>query len=113
MVLRALFVIILFLAPAATAWSHHFRYTASLTGAAESPANASPGVGHVVITIDFDENAMEIETDFDSLLGTVTEAHIHAPTALAGLGIADPASQVPTFDSFPEGVSSGNYDGEF
>jgi hypothetical protein len=113
MALRASLVIVFLLAPAATAWSHHFRYTANLTGPAESPANASPGMGHVVITIDFDENAMEIETNFDGLLGTVTEAHIHAPTALVGLGVADPATQLPTFESFPEGVSSGDFDGEF
>lgn len=113
MVLRALLLIVLLIAPAATAWSHHFRYTANLTGPAESPVNASPGLGHTVITIDFDENVLEIETDFDGLLGTVTDAHIHATTAIADSGVADPATQLPTFTDFPAGVSSGSYDHEF
>ena len=113
MALRALLLTALLLAPAATAWSHHFRYTANLTGPAESPANASPGFGHAVITIDFDENVLEIETDFEGLLGTVTEAHIHAPTASVGIGVADPATQLPTFADFPEGVTSGSYENEF
>src|SRR5262245_37949653 len=64
--------------------AHHFRYTGYLTGAAESPANASPGLGHVVLTIDFDENVLEVDADFDELLGTVTQAHVHAPTAAIG-----------------------------
>src|SRR4051812_22633213 len=109
MALRALLVTALLLAPAATAWPHHFRFTANLTAAAESPANASPGLGHTVITIDFDENVLEIETVFEGLLGTVTEAHIHAPTTLVGTGAADPATQLPTFADFPAGVSSGSY----
>jgi hypothetical protein len=90
--------------------AHHFRYTAYLTGPAESPANASPGFGHVVITIDFDENLMEIETEFEGLLGTVTEAHIHAPTAAVGIGVADAATQLPTFEDFPVGVTFGTYE---
>jgi CHRD domain len=113
MALRALLLTVLLLAPAAPAWSHHFRYTANLTGPAEFPANSSSGFGHAVITIDFDENVLEIETDFEGLLGTVTEAHIHAPTASVGIGVADPATQLPTFTDFPEGVSSGSYEGEF
>jgi hypothetical protein len=107
---RTLLLTALFLAPAPPAWSHHFRYTANLTGTAESPANASPAFGHVVITIDFDENAMQIETEFEGLLGTVTEAHIHAPTAAVGVGIADAATQVPTLEDFPVGVTSGVYE---
>jgi hypothetical protein len=113
MALRAVLLIVLLFAPAATVWSHHFRYTGYLTGPAESPANASPGLGHIVITIDFDENIMEVESEFEGLLGTVTAAHIHAPTASVGSGVADPATQLPTFADFPEGVSSGSYDGEF
>jgi hypothetical protein len=110
---RALLLTALSLAPAATAWSHHFRYTAYLTGPAESPANASPALGHVVITIDFDENAMQIETEFEGLLGAVTEAHIHAPTTAVGVGVANPATQLPSFADFPDGVTSGTYENEF
>jgi len=98
-------------APAALA--HHFRYTAYLTGTAESPANPSPALGHVVLTIDFDENVLEVDATFDELLGNVTQAHIHASTAAVGAGIADAATMVPSFDAFPTGVTSGDYAHEF
>lgn len=95
------------------AFAHHFRYTAYLTGTAESPANPSPATGHVVLTIDFDENVLEVDATFDELLGNVTQAHIHAPTAAVGSGVADAATMVPSFDAFPTGVTTGDYAQEF
>ena len=70
------------------AQAHHFRFTANLTGAAESPPNGSTGFGHAVITLDVDEGIMEIQTSFSGLMGTVTAAHIDAPTAVSGSGSA-------------------------
>jgi hypothetical protein len=93
--------------------AHHFRFTANLTGPAESPPNVSTGFGHAVITLDVDEGVMEIQTSFNGLLGTVTAAHIHAPTAVSGSGTADPATQLPSFADFPTGVSEGDYEHEF
>jgi hypothetical protein len=110
---RALLAIILTLPLSAAAFGHHFRYTAKLTGPAESPPNASLGLGHVVVRVDFDMNTLEINTMFDGLVGTVTEAHIHAPTASVGSGTAIAATPVPAFADFPLGVSSGDYEGEF
>jgi hypothetical protein len=95
------------------AFAHHFRYTAYLTGPAESPPNASTAIGHAVITLDVDEVVMEVEATFSGLAGTVTAAHIHAPTAAVGSGTADVATQVPSFADFPLGVDEGDYDHEF
>ena len=95
-------------APAALA--HHSRYTADLTGAAESPANGSAAIGHAVITIDFDLLTMRVAATFSGLEGTVLSAHIHGPTTESGEGTADVITQVPTFTGFPSGVTSGSYD---
>ena len=90
--------------------AHHSRYTADLTGAAESPPNSSAAIGHAVVTIDFDLLTMRVATTFSGLEGTVTAAHIHGPTAESGEGIADDMTQVPSFIGFPSGVTSGSYD---
>jgi len=93
--------------------AHHLRYTADLTGPAESPANNSPGLGHVVVTLDLDLAVMEIEALFSGLEGSVVAAHIHAATAETGSGTAGVATQEPTFADFPAGVTSGTYEHEF
>jgi hypothetical protein len=95
---------------AQSALAHHSRYTADLTGAAESPPNGSAAIGHAVITIDFDILTMRVATTFSGLEGTVMAAHIHGPTAESGEGIADVMTQVPTFIGFPSGVTFGSYD---
>jgi hypothetical protein len=93
-----------------SALAHHSRYTADLTGAAESPPNSSAAIGHAVITIDFDILTMRVATTFSGLEGTVMAAHIHGPTAESGEGLADVMTQVPTFIGFPSGVTSGSYE---
>jgi hypothetical protein len=98
---------------AANALAHHFRFTANLTGSAEAPPNSSSGIGHVILTLDVDEGTMEVEATFAELAGTVTEVHIHAPTTAVGSGIADAATQQPSFTDFPMGVPQGDYDHEF
>jgi hypothetical protein len=95
---------------AQSALAHHFRYTADLAGAAESPSNGSAAIGHAVITIDFDLLTMRVATTFSGLEGTVSAAHIHGPTAETGQGLADVMTQVPSFTGFPSGVTSGAYD---
>jgi hypothetical protein len=88
-------------------------YTASLSGAAESPPNASPGTGSVLVTIDDVLNTMRVQADFTGLTGTTTAAHIHCCTAVAGAGNAAVATQLPSFTDFPLGVTSGTYDHTF
>jgi hypothetical protein len=98
---------------AADTLAHHFRFTAYLTGTAESPPNSSDAIGHVVLTLDVDEGIMDVDTTFAELTGTPTAAHIHAPTTAVGSGTADPATQLPSLTDFPTMVHEGDYQHEF
>jgi hypothetical protein len=88
-------------------------YTATLTGAAEASPNASPGTGFAQVDIDDVAHTMNVFVSFEGLLGTVTAAHIHGPTADPGVGTAGVATTTPTFPGFPGGVSAGVYDEAF
>ena len=88
-------------------------YTASLSGANELPPNGSPGTGHSVVTVDAAAMTMRVNVTFSGLLAPTTASHIHAPTAVAGIGTAGVATAVPTFTGFPLGVTSGTYDHTF
>lgn len=85
-------------------------YTASLTGPGESPPNASTATGSARITFDNTANTLRVTASFTGLTGTTTAAHIHAATALPGVGTAIVATTTPTFAGFPLGVLSGTYD---
>lgn len=82
-------------------------YTATLTGPDENPPNASPGTGVVTVEYDPDTHLLDVETSFAGLLGETTIAHIHCCVAPPGNII--PATQVPSFEGFPQGVTSGNF----
>lgn len=83
-------------------------YTASLTGAAENPPNASPGTGFVQVEYDALTHLLHVQVDFENLIGTTTAAHIHCCVDAPGnVGVATPT---PTFPGFPAGVTSGSYD---
>jgi len=88
-------------------------YNASLSGANESPPNASPGAGFAEVYIDIVAHSMRVLVTFSNLVGTTTASHIHCPTAVAGTGTAGVATQTPTFANFPLGVTSGTYDHTF
>jgi len=85
-------------------------YTSALSGAAESPSNASPGTGMAEVTIDSLAHTMRVEVSFSDLTGTTTASHIHCCTAVPGVGNVGVATQLPTFAGFPLGVTSGSYD---
>jgi hypothetical protein len=85
-------------------------YAVTFNGASESPANASPGTGTGSVVIDNVANTMHVHVDFTGLLGNTTASHIHAATAVAGLGTAGVATTTPTFPGFPLGVTAGTYD---
>lgn len=89
------------------------RYVADLTGAAEAPPNASPGIGSAVVVFDLDELTMHVQAQFSGLLGTTTASHIHCCTAIPDAGTVGVATTVPTFTGFPGGVTSGSYDHVF
>ncbi|MGZ3400019.1 MAG: CHRD domain-containing protein [Caulobacteraceae bacterium] len=85
-------------------------YDVLFSGPNESPANASPGVGIGLVTIDTVANTMHLQATFSGLVGTTTASHIHCCTALPGTGTAGVATTTPTFAGFPLGVTSGSYD---
>jgi hypothetical protein len=103
---------ILTLAAAAVALPAHAVtiYTASLTGLAESPPNASPGTGSAQVDYDSLAHTLRVQVTFSGLLGTTTASHIHAATAVPFTGTVGVATTVPTFAGFPLGVTSGTYD---
>jgi hypothetical protein len=86
------------------------NYNVVLDGPSESPANASPGTGIGLITIDTILNTMRVQSSFSGLTGTTTASHIHAATAVAFAGTAGVATQTPSFSGFPLGVTSGSMD---
>ena len=93
--------------------AHEEIFTAFLSGPNEDPPNTSPGPGFVTVTLDLDLFTLRIQANFSSLQGTTTAAHIHAPTLTPLTGLAGVATQVPSFDLFPLGVTNGVYDHTF
>jgi hypothetical protein len=88
-------------------------YTAPLSGAAESPPNASPGTGLATITFDDTIKTMRVEAIVSGLTGNITNVHIHAATATAFTGTSGVATTTPTFTGFPSGSTSAVYDTTF
>ena len=84
------------------------RYHAVLTGAAENPSNASPGIGFANVDIDAASNSMTIHAEFSGLLGLTTAAHIHC--CIASPSNVGAATRTPSFLGFPAGVSAGIFD---
>jgi hypothetical protein len=85
-------------------------YLTTLSGAAESPPNGSPGTGTARITVDDTAMTMRVEASFADLMAGTTASHIHCCTALPGVGTAGVATVTPTFTGFPTGVTAGTYD---
>ncbi len=98
------------LAAAAGAHGEILIYEAFMDGPSESPPVPSPGTGMATVTIDTVAHTMHVQANFQDLIGTVTLAHIHAPTAVPFAGTAGVATTTPTFPGFPAGVTSGMYD---
>lgn len=93
-----------------TAQAAVVSYVANLDGASEQTPNPSAGTGFVQVDIDAVAHTMHIMATFSGLTGTVSAAHIHAPTLAAGTGTAGVATTTPTFAGFPAGVTSGMYE---
>lgn len=85
-------------------------YTATLTGAAEVPPNASPATGWARVTLDDVAHTMRVEASFSDLVGTTTAAHIHCCTAVSGTGTAAVATTTPSFVGLALGSKSGSMD---
>jgi len=94
---------------AGTAQATPIVYTASLSGSAEFPPNASTGTGFATVIIDPIAQTLDVAVDFEDLLANDTASHIHCCTAVPGTGTAGVATTTPTFTGFPTGVTSGTY----
>lgn len=90
--------------------AHGTTYNFTTTYAPEGVGNPSLGTGWAYVSYDDVAQTMQVTTAFSGLLAGVTAAHIHGPTAVANAGTAAVATQVPTFDGFPSGVTAGSYD---
>ena len=94
--------------------AHTEVFTATLSGPAEFPVNASPGTGSARVTIDFDALTMRVQASFSGLTGTTTAAHIHCCVPpLPANPVAGVATTTPSFPGFPLGVTSGVFDNTF
>ena len=98
---------------AAPAQATVFYFEAFLSGPAESPPNASPGIGFTTLLWDDVLHSATLDVAFSGLTGTTTASHIHSATAVPGTGTAGVATQLPTFIGFPLGVTSGTYHNVF
>lgn len=109
-VLRYFFCATVLASISAAANGSLIQYAAVLDGASESPPNASPGTGFTTVDYDDAAHTLHVHVTFQGLLGTTTASHIHAPTAVPGVGTAGVATTTPTFAGFPLGVTAGVYD---
>ncbi len=107
--LAAFAVPVLLALPTLNARATLFQYEAILTGANESPPNASPATGFAVVDYDDAAHTLIVDFTFSGLLGTTTASHIHAPTLVPLSGTAGVATTTPYFAGFPIGVTSGSY----
>jgi len=98
---------------ATPSYAHLQYYAATFSGAAESPANLSPGTGSALVTFDMDLFTMRVEANFTGLLGTTSASHIHCCTVNPGVLNAGVATISPSFTGFPLGVRAGIYDHTF
>ena len=92
-------------------YADSITFTATLKGANENPANASPGTGFASVTINTVLNTMVVNVSFTGLEAGTTASHIHC--CVAPGGNAGVATTVPTFPGFPLGVTSGVYSSVF
>ena len=98
---------------ACAASAQTYIWNINLDGPSEAPPNASPGTGFATITWDTVAHTMRLQVSFSGLTGPTTASHIHASTAVPGVGTAGVATQTPSFIGFPLGVTSGSMDQTF
>lgn len=88
-------------------------FTGTLSGAAETPPNASSGTGSTTVTYDPGAETLRVQVTFSGLSATTTAAHVHCCTSTPFGGTAGVAVVTPYLTGFPIGVTSGTYDHTF
>ena len=86
-------------------------FRTQLSGSKESPPNASPGGGFVVLFANPSLDLLGSFFGFGNLLGTTTAYEIHCCTASRLTGTAGVALVYPTFPDDPEGLPLGVTEG--
>ena len=72
------------------------KFTASLSGAAETPPTSSKGAGDMVGTLDTSTKTFTYTVNFSGLTGPATMAHFHGPAAVgAKAGVQVPLGMAP------------------
>lgn len=99
--------LVLSLAFATPSLAHTIVYQADF---APEGGPLATGSGTAIVTVDTDLFTMQVHAIFADLSGLVTQAHIHCCTTSPGTGNAGVATVLPSFTSFPTGVSAGTYD---
>ena len=96
--------------PAQHSFAEPTTFTASLSGAAQSPKSASAGTGLATVIVDPAAHTLQISISFTGLQSKTTASHIHCLcTAPPGAEVTNAATQLPTFAGFPLDVTSGTY----
>jgi hypothetical protein len=83
-----------------------FSFNALLTG----EVSGATGTGSINIVYDDVADTFAYDVVFSGLSSGTTVAHIHCCTASVGTGNAAPATELPSLNGFPTGVTSGDYD---
>ena len=91
---RLVIALVLVSLSAAATYAGPISYSASLSGPAESPPNASPGVGFANVIYDSTLHTLMLHVTFSGLLGTTTASHIHCCT-LPTAGVATTTPTIP------------------
>ena len=84
-------------------------FSATLTGAAESPPNASLATGSAWVTFDSVLSTVDVQVIFDGLSAPASAAHIHCCTAVAGTGTAGVALGLTGFPAATSGVYANSF----
>ena len=71
----------LMLGAAGLAQAETVKFAATLSGAAEVPANAETGAGSVDATLDTDSKVLTYSVTYSGLTGPAGAAHFHGPAA--------------------------------
>ena len=106
---RMVLLLVAFLVSALPLQAATITFIAALDGASESPANASPGTGLALVTIDDILHTLRVQVTFADLTVGNTAAHIHVINGPGDANMADTlgpvATMTPTFTGFPAGAN--------